>query len=132
MRGPHRGRSVLIASALLVGESADSHMSADLGRRIEPRGTVSVGDSVFAADCVIPINGSPDRNLALGFKQMMGVCSPPSPIYVSPSKIESSRRQGRYAMGRRRTNSALSKCPTDRAPRCESTGSFSIASLTAK
>ncbi|HET9952161.1 MAG TPA: ester cyclase [Candidatus Eisenbacteria bacterium] len=36
------------------------------------RGDVSVADKVFAADCVIHINGSPDRNLAVaGFKQMM-------------------------------------------------------------
>jgi len=33
---------------------------------------VSVGDKVFSADCVIHINGSPDRNLSVaGFKQMM-------------------------------------------------------------
>ena len=36
------------------------------------RGDVSVADKVFAADCVIHINGSPDRNLGLaGFKQMV-------------------------------------------------------------
>lgn len=36
------------------------------------RGDVSVADSVFASDCVIHINGSPERNLSLdGFKQMM-------------------------------------------------------------
>ena len=36
------------------------------------RGDVSVADQVFAADCVIHINGSPDRNLGVaGFKQMM-------------------------------------------------------------
>jgi steroid delta-isomerase-like uncharacterized protein len=36
------------------------------------RGDVSVAETVFAADCVIHINGSPDRNLGLaGFKQMM-------------------------------------------------------------
>jgi steroid delta-isomerase-like uncharacterized protein len=36
------------------------------------RGDVSVAESVFAADCVIHINGSPDRNLDLaGFKQMV-------------------------------------------------------------
>ena len=33
---------------------------------------VSVADKVFAADCVIHINGAPDRNLNLaGFKQMV-------------------------------------------------------------
>ena len=36
------------------------------------RRDVSVADKVFAADCVIHINGSPDRNLDLaGFKQMV-------------------------------------------------------------
>jgi steroid delta-isomerase-like uncharacterized protein len=36
------------------------------------RGDVSVADKVFAADCVIHINGSPDRTLDLaGFKQMI-------------------------------------------------------------
>ena len=36
------------------------------------RGDVSVADNVFASDCVIHINGSPERNLSLdGFKQMM-------------------------------------------------------------
>jgi steroid delta-isomerase-like uncharacterized protein len=36
------------------------------------RGDVSVADKVFAADCVIHINGSPDRNLGVeGFKKMM-------------------------------------------------------------
>ena len=36
------------------------------------RGDVSVADQVFAADCVIHINGSPDRNLDVaGFKQMV-------------------------------------------------------------
>jgi len=36
------------------------------------RGDVSVADKVFAADCVIHINGSPDRNLDVaGFKQMV-------------------------------------------------------------
>lgn len=36
------------------------------------RGDVSVADRVFAAGCVIHINGSPDRNLGVaGFKQMM-------------------------------------------------------------
>jgi steroid delta-isomerase-like uncharacterized protein len=36
------------------------------------RGDVSVADQVFANDCVIHINGSPDRNLDLaGFKQMV-------------------------------------------------------------
>lgn len=36
------------------------------------RSDVSVADEVFAADCVIHINGSPDRNLdRAGFKQMM-------------------------------------------------------------
>jgi steroid delta-isomerase-like uncharacterized protein len=36
------------------------------------RRDVSVADKVFAADCVIHINGSPDRNLSVaGFKQMM-------------------------------------------------------------
>ena len=36
------------------------------------RGDVSVADQVFAADCVIHINGSPERNLGVaGFKQMI-------------------------------------------------------------
>ena len=36
------------------------------------RGDVSVADKVFAADCVIHINGGPDRNLGVaGFKQMI-------------------------------------------------------------
>lgn len=36
------------------------------------RGDVSVADKVFAADCVIHINGSPDPNLGVaGFKAMM-------------------------------------------------------------
>lgn len=36
------------------------------------RGDVSVADKVFAAECVIHITGSPDRNLGLaGFKQMI-------------------------------------------------------------
>jgi steroid delta-isomerase-like uncharacterized protein len=36
------------------------------------RGDVSVADNVFAADCVIHMNGSPDRNLSVaGFKQMV-------------------------------------------------------------
>ena len=36
------------------------------------RGDVSVADKVFAADCIIHINGSPDRNLSVaGFKQMI-------------------------------------------------------------
>jgi steroid delta-isomerase-like uncharacterized protein len=36
------------------------------------RGDVSVADKIFAANCVIHINGSPDRNLSVaGFKQMM-------------------------------------------------------------
>jgi steroid delta-isomerase-like uncharacterized protein len=36
------------------------------------RGDVSVADKVFATDCVIHINGSPERNLAVdGFKQMV-------------------------------------------------------------
>ena len=36
------------------------------------RGDVSVADKVFAADCVIHINGSPDRDLGVaGFKQMI-------------------------------------------------------------
>ena len=36
------------------------------------RGDVSVADKVFAADCVIHINGSPDPNLDVaGFKQMV-------------------------------------------------------------
>ena len=36
------------------------------------RGDVSVADTVFAAECVIHINGSPDPNLRLaGFKQMV-------------------------------------------------------------
>ena len=36
------------------------------------RSDVSVADKVFAADCIIHINGSPDRNLGLaGFKQMV-------------------------------------------------------------
>ncbi len=36
------------------------------------RGDVSVADQVFAADCVIHINGSPDPNLGVaGFQAMM-------------------------------------------------------------
>jgi len=36
------------------------------------RGDVSVAENVFAADCVIHINGSPDPNLDVaGFKQMI-------------------------------------------------------------
>ncbi len=36
------------------------------------RGDVSVADQAFAADCVIHINGAPERNLGLaGFTQMM-------------------------------------------------------------
>ena len=36
------------------------------------RGDVSAADAVFAANCVIHINGSPDRNLGVaGFKQMV-------------------------------------------------------------
>ena len=36
------------------------------------RGDVSVAGEVFTADCVIHINGSPDRNLSVaGFKAMM-------------------------------------------------------------
>ena len=36
------------------------------------RGDVTVADKVFAADCLIHINGSPDPNLSVaGFKQMM-------------------------------------------------------------
>lgn len=36
------------------------------------RGDVSVADKVFAADCVIHINGSPDPNLGVaGFRQMV-------------------------------------------------------------
>ena len=36
------------------------------------RGDVSAADKVFAADCVIHINGSPHRDLGLaGFKQMI-------------------------------------------------------------
>ena len=36
------------------------------------RGDVSVAENVFAADCVIHINGSPDPNLGVaGFKQMI-------------------------------------------------------------
>ena len=36
------------------------------------RGDISVADTVFATDCVIHINGSPQRNLSIaGFKQMM-------------------------------------------------------------
>ena len=36
------------------------------------RGDVSIADRVFAPDCVIHINGSPDPNLSVdGFKQMM-------------------------------------------------------------
>ena len=36
------------------------------------RGDVSVADKVFASDCVIHINGSPDRDLGVaGFKQMI-------------------------------------------------------------
>ena len=36
------------------------------------RGDVSVADKVFAADCVIHINGSPNRNLDVaGFKAMV-------------------------------------------------------------
>ena len=36
------------------------------------RGDVSVADKVFAPDCVIHINGSPERNLGVdGFKQMV-------------------------------------------------------------
>ena len=36
------------------------------------RGEVSVAEDVFAADCVIHINGSPDPNLDVaGFKQMV-------------------------------------------------------------
>lgn len=36
------------------------------------RGDVSVADQVFAANCVIHINGSQDRNLGVdGFKQMV-------------------------------------------------------------
>ena len=36
------------------------------------RGDVSVADRVFAADCVIHINGSPDPNLGVaGFQQMV-------------------------------------------------------------
>ena len=36
------------------------------------RGDVSVADKVFATDCVIHINGSPERNLGVdGFKQMV-------------------------------------------------------------
>jgi len=36
------------------------------------RGDVSVADKVFAADCVIHINGAPERNLNLAaFKQMV-------------------------------------------------------------
>ena len=36
------------------------------------RGDVSVADNVFANDCVIHINGSPEQDLSLdGFKQMM-------------------------------------------------------------
>jgi steroid delta-isomerase-like uncharacterized protein len=35
-------------------------------------GDVSIADEVFAADCVIHINGSPERDLGLaGFKQMV-------------------------------------------------------------
>jgi len=53
------------------------HISADVGRRIEQR-TCRCGIRSFSADCVIHINGSPDRNLSVaGFKQMMAVCSPP-------------------------------------------------------
>ena len=38
------------------------------------RADVSVADKVFAADCVIHINGSPDPNLDVGgFKQMVAV-----------------------------------------------------------
>ncbi len=36
------------------------------------RGDISVADKVFAPDCVIHINGSPDRNLGVaGFKEMV-------------------------------------------------------------
>jgi steroid delta-isomerase-like uncharacterized protein len=36
------------------------------------RGDVSIADRVFASDCVIHINGSPDPDLSVdGFKQMM-------------------------------------------------------------
>ena len=36
------------------------------------RGDVSVADNAFASDCVIHINGSPDRGLNVaGFKQML-------------------------------------------------------------
>ena len=36
------------------------------------RGDVSIADRVFAPDCVIHINGSPDPNLSVdGFKQIM-------------------------------------------------------------
>jgi predicted ester cyclase len=36
------------------------------------RGDVSIADGVFAPECVIHINGSPDPNLSVdGFKQMM-------------------------------------------------------------
>jgi predicted ester cyclase len=36
------------------------------------RGDVSIADRVFAPDCVIHINGSPDPNLSVdGFKQMI-------------------------------------------------------------
>ena len=36
------------------------------------RGDLSIADRVFAPDCVIHINGSPDPNLSVdGFKQMM-------------------------------------------------------------
>ena len=36
------------------------------------RGDVSIADRVFAPDCVIHINGSPDPNLSVdGFKRMM-------------------------------------------------------------
>ena len=36
------------------------------------RGDVSVADKVFAPNCVIHINGSPERNLGVdGFKQMV-------------------------------------------------------------
>ena len=36
------------------------------------RGDVSVADGVFASDCIIHINGSPEPNLSVdGFKQML-------------------------------------------------------------
>ena len=90
------------------------------------RGDVSVADNVFASDCVIHINGSPERNLSLdGFKQMMSgllAAFPDLPFTVEDQIASGDPVATRWVAGV--LTARLSAACPPLAVRCESTASF--------